>query len=93
LRCSNYATFGTQALSDAALTALQGRSACLLANHGMLVFGGSLEQALDLGIELEALCEQYWRASLLGQPVVLDTVEMATVLEKFATYGQQDIAP
>ena len=65
------------------------RCACLLANHGMLVFGRDLEQALDLGIELEALCEQYWRACQLGDPVLLDAVEMTTVLEKFVSYGQQ----
>ena len=90
LRCAEYATFGTQALSAAALTALQGRRACLLANHGMLVFGRDLDQALDLGVELESLCEQYWRASQMGEPVLLDAVEMAVVLEKFAGYGQQD---
>lgn len=90
LRCAEYATFGTQALSVAALKALEGRRACLLANHGMLVFGRDLDQALDLGVELESLCEQYWRASQLGEPVLLDAAEMAIVLEKFAGYGQQD---
>ena len=89
LRCATYATFGTQELSDAALAAMAGRSACLLANHGMLVFGRDLDQALDYAIELEALCEQYWRACQLGEPVLLDAREMATVLEKFAHYGQQ----
>lgn len=89
LRCAAYATFGTQALSDAALAAMEARNACLLANHGMLVFGKDLTQALDLGVELETLCEQYWRACQLGEPVLLDAAEMATVLEKFAGYGQQ----
>ena len=89
LRCAEYATFGTQALSAAALSALQDRRACLLANHGMLVFGRDLDQALDLGVELESLCEQYWRANQLGEPVLLDAAEMAIVLEKFAGYGQQ----
>ena len=89
LRCSRYATFGTQALSDAALAAMVQRNACLLANHGMLVFGRDIDQALDLGVELEALCEQYWRACQLGEPVLLDEREMAIVLEKFAHYGQQ----
>lgn len=90
LRCASYATFGTQALSDAALAAMTQRNACLLANHGMLVFGRDLNQALDLAVELEALCEQYWRACQLGEPVLLDASEMATVLEKFAHYGQQN---
>lgn len=89
LRCADYATFGTQALSDNALAAMQERSACLLANHGMLLFGKDLKQALDLGVELECLCEQYWRACQLGQPVLLDAAEMLVVQEKFAGYGQQ----
>ena len=92
LRCSDYATFGTQALSDTALAALQDRCACLLANHGMLVFGKNLSHSLALGIELEELCEQYWRTCQLGEPVILDAAEMAIVLEKFSTYGQQDSA-
>jgi len=89
LRCAAYATFGTQTLSDNALIAMAGRSACLLANHGMLVFGKDLDHALDLGIELETLCEHYWRACQLGDPALLDAAEMATVLEKFGHYGQQ----
>ena len=89
LRCADYATFGTQALSDHALKAMENRSACLLANHGMLLFGRDLKQALDLGIELECLCEQYWRACQLGEPALLDAEEMRVVLEKFGSYGQQ----
>ncbi|MBL8484617.1 MAG: class II aldolase/adducin family protein [Rhodocyclaceae bacterium] len=92
VRCAEYATFGTQALSDAALVALVGRNACLLANHGLLVFGSDLRHALDMAIELEALCEQYWRACQIGPPVLLSGHEMAVVLEKFASYGQQHIA-
>ena len=93
VRCASYATFGTQELSNSALEALHERCACLLANHGLLVFGQTLEQTFALGVELEALCEQYWRACQLGQPVLLDAQEMAIVLEKFATYGQQHSTP
>jgi len=89
IRCADYATFGTQELSAAALAAMADRSACLLANHGMLLFARDLKQALDLGVELEALCEQYWRACQLGEPVLLGEEEMRVVLEKFAAYGQQ----
>lgn len=90
VRCAAYATFGTQALSDAALAALSGRNACLLANHGLLVHGRDLAQALDLALELESLCEQYWRALQIGRPVLLTAAEMDAVLEKFRTYGQQE---
>lgn len=89
VRCSDYALFGTQALSDAALIAMAERQACLLANHGMLVYGRDLKQVLDLGIELEGLCEQYWRTCQLGEPVLLDNEEMAAVMQRFQGYGQQ----
>jgi L-fuculose-phosphate aldolase len=89
VRCAAYATFGSKMLSDAALMALQGRSACLLAHHGMIVCGKDLRQALALAVEFETLCEQYWRVLQIGKPKLLDDAEMARVLEKFAGYGQQ----
>lgn len=92
VRCAPYATFGTQALSDAALCALEARCACLLANHGMLVFGRDLPHALALAIEFETLCEQFWRTVQVGPPQVIDAAEMARVVEKFSTYGQQATA-
>jgi len=90
IRCAPYATFGTQALSDAALTALAGRSACLLAQHGMIACGPDLKKALALAIEVEVLAKMYWHALQLGEPPHLDDAEMQTVLEKFKTYGQQN---
>ncbi len=89
VRCAAYATFGTQELSDAALVALQGRSACLLAHHGMIVCGRDLKQALALAVELETLCEQYWRVMQIGTPKLLADDEMERVLQKFTGYGQQ----
>lgn len=88
IRCAPYATFGTQALSDHALAALERRKACLLANHGMIAFGRDLEAALLLAAEVEALCGQYWRVLQIGEPVLLSGEEMDLVVEKFATYGQ-----
>jgi L-fuculose-phosphate aldolase len=90
VRCGAYATFGSQELSDAVVTALAGRRACLMAHHGMVVFGDSLDQALSLGVELETLCEQYWRVLQIGAPQLLADDEMARVLAKFADYGRQD---
>ncbi len=88
VRCAGYATFGTQALSDRILDALETRNACLIANHGMAVFGHDLDHALSLAIEFEALCEQYWRTLQLGTPVLLSDVEMAEVAERFKWYGR-----
>ena len=88
IRCAPYATFGTQALSDHAVRALEGRSACLLANHGMIAVGASLAAALALAVEVEALAEQYWRALQIGTPNLLSDAEMEVVLYKFAAYNQ-----
>lgn len=88
IRCAPYATFGSQELADAAVAALAGRRACLLANHGMIAIGADLDRALGLAIEVESLAETYWRAMQIGEPVLLDDDEMDRVLAKFATYGQ-----
>ncbi len=88
IRCAPYATYGTQRLSELALAALDGRKACLLANHGMIAIGPTLDAAMALAVEVEELAEGYWRALQIGQPVLLDEAEMAQVLEKFATYGE-----
>ena len=87
IRCAPYATFGTQALSGHALKALENRKACLLANHGMIAIGAHLKGALALAVEVEALCEQYWRSLQVGNPVILSDAEMDVVQEKFKTYG------
>lgn len=88
IRCARYATFGTQALSDAALEALRGRRACLLANHGQIAWGANLEQALALALEVETLARQYWQVLQLGEPALLDEAEMARVLAAFGRYGR-----
>jgi L-fuculose-phosphate aldolase len=90
VRCAAYATFGSQELSDAIIAALGDRCACLMAHHGMVVFGRDCEHALALAVELETLCEQYWRALQLAAPKLLPADEMTRVLAKFASYGQQD---
>jgi L-fuculose-phosphate aldolase len=88
IRCAPYATFGTQDLSDHALAALEGRRACLLANHGIIAVGDSPKTALALAVEVEALAEQYWRALQIGEPNLLSDAEMRVVLEKFRNYGR-----
>jgi L-fuculose-phosphate aldolase len=91
IRCAPYATFGTNELSEHAVAALKKRRACLLANHGMIAVGPSLKAVLALAVEVETLAAMYWRALQVGEPVLLDRVEMARVLEKFKTYGQQPV--
>lgn len=88
IRCAPYASFGTQELSDFAMVALEGRKACLLANHGMIATGASLDSAMALAIEVEELAEGYWRALQIGAPILLSDEEMARTVERFASYGE-----
>jgi len=92
IRCAPYYTFGTQELSDAALTALKDRKACLLANHGVIATGADLAIAVALAGEIENLALQYSLALTLGEVRILDDAEMSRVIEKFRTYGQQHAA-
>jgi L-fuculose-phosphate aldolase len=89
IRCAEYATFGTQKLSDNALAALRDRKACLLANHGVIATGRNLGAALSLAQEVEVLAKQYLLARSLGSPVILPAAEMRRVEKKFAGYGKQ----
>jgi L-fuculose-phosphate aldolase len=89
IRCADYATFGTQALSDAMLRALEGRRACLLANHGQIVFADTLAGAVELAEEVETLCRIHALARAFGEPVILNATEMAEALDAFAGYGQR----
>ena len=87
VRCAEYATFGTPELSASALVAMEGRSACLLANHGMIACGANPDKAMWAAVELETLSRQYFHALQLGDMRVLDDAEMARVARKFESYG------
>lgn len=87
IRCAHYETYGTEELSQAALAALEGRAACLLANHGMIATGPSLAKGMWLAVEVETLAQQYCNALQLGEPNILSDEEIARVVEKFKSYG------
>lgn len=88
--CAPYATFGTAELSESILSAMRGGfRACLMANHGQVSTGSSLSAAYALAEEVENLARQYLLARSLGPTRNLPPEEMAVVLEKFKTYGQQ----
>jgi len=89
IRCARYATFGTQELSDAALAAMDGRRACLLAHHGVIAAHADLGRALSLAVLVEELAKQYLLCRSLGEPPVLDEAEIDRVLVKYKSYGQQ----
>lgn len=87
IRCSPYATFGTEELSRHALKALEERTACLLGNHGVIATGATLYKALWLAREVEVLARQYVLSLQIGGPNILSDEEIERVVEKFRTYG------
>ncbi|MBL3596486.1 class II aldolase/adducin family protein [Rhodovulum sulfidophilum] len=89
IRCAPYATFGTQALSDLVLEALEGRKACLMAHHGMIAAEAGLDKAMWLAVEVEALARQYHGALAIGTPPLLSETELAEAIAQFTGgYGQ-----
>lgn len=86
IRCAPYATFGTQALSDMAVAALQDRSATLLAHHGMVCYAADLEKVLALAIEVETLARIYLQALSVAEPPLLPVTEMTEILSRFKDY-------
>ncbi len=86
IKCADYATFGTEELSNNVIKALENRSACLMSNHGQVAFGKNLEQAFELAQEIENICHQYTIALKLGKPKILSFEEMKKVLEKAKNY-------
>ena len=90
IRCAPYALFGTEELSRNAVAALEGRQACLLQHHGSIAVGATLSKAMWLAVEVEALARQYHGCLAIGKPPLLSEGQMAEVLAKFGSYGQQE---
>src|SRR3984957_6005166 len=90
IRCAPYATFGTEELSQHAVAALEDRSACLLAHHGMIAVGPSLDRAMWLAVEVETLARQYHGCLQIGTPPLLSKAEIENVKGRMAGYGHAE---
>lgn len=89
IRCTPYAPFGTQELSNAAVAGLKGRSATLLGHHGLICYGASLDQALALAAEVEFLARVYAQSlQITSKPPLLPPEAITNLLERFAAYKQ-----
>ncbi len=87
VRVSPYATYGTPELAAVMITALEGRTACLLGNHGAITYAGTLTEAYSKAAYLEWICELTLRARAAGSPRLLPDKEIERVRRKLATYG------
>jgi L-fuculose-phosphate aldolase len=87
--CAKFDVPGSQQLSNYAVKALKKHKACLLANHGIIVTGSGLEEALFLTQELEVLCKQITIAKINGTPKLVEKKKMKIIIEAVKTYGKQ----
>jgi L-fuculose-phosphate aldolase len=85
-----YATYGSEELAANVVGALGDGMACLMANHGLLTVGSTLEAAVALAADVEWLAGVWRRASMLGGAVVLPDDEIARVADHFRSYGQPE---
>ena len=88
---ADYAPYGTEALAANAVAAMAEAEAdaAILANHGLVVTGPDLETAVENTRHVEDLCRLYLRASAVDEPTLLTDDQLATVEERFESYGQQ----
>ena len=89
VRCADYATYGTPELTENIVRAMKDRSACLMANHGMVSAGANLDEAMWAAVELESLARVYYHAREAGAVSILPDEEVGVVIEKFRNYGLQ----
>lgn len=90
VRVAPYARYGSDELAALTVRALDQRSACLLRNHGTVVYGRTLDQALDHTAQLEWMCRLWLTArSVPGMsPTLLSPEELADAAASLRDYGR-----
>lgn len=84
-----YATFGSEELAEGVARTLDGRLACLMANHGLIALGPGLATAMAIAEEIEEQAAVYCGTLAIGGPKLLDPAEMDRIIEAFKKYGQR----
>jgi L-fuculose-phosphate aldolase len=87
VRCTPYVTWASPELGEAAVKALEQRTACLLGNHGMISYGASLRKAFNAALRLEILCRQFIRARQAGTVEMLASNDIEIAVERYKNYG------
>lgn len=85
-----YATFGSEELAEGVAKTLDGRFACLMANHGLISLGPKLAVAMAIAEEIEEQAAVYCGTLAIGGPTLLDATEMKLILTAFEQYGQRE---
>ena len=86
VRCTGYATYGSEELAKKALETIGDSNAVLLANHGLIALGEDVDRAFSTAEHLEFVSEVYYLTKTLGTPNILSDENMDEVMKKFGTY-------
>ncbi|MGC0378131.1 class II aldolase/adducin family protein [Streptomyces sp. SAI-229] len=91
VRVAPYATYGTDELAGHMLRALDGRTGCLLRNHGTVTYGTTLTQAYDRTAQLEWMCRLWLTASSVPglSPHLLTPQQLTETGDRMRGYGQR----
>jgi L-fuculose-phosphate aldolase len=87
LRVAPYATFGTEELAENVQRAMEGRTACLMQNHGTVGYGHDLDYAVESALLVEWACRLYWTARAIGTPTALTDEQLQGVAEQVVRLG------
>ena len=86
VKCTGYATYGSDELAKKALETIGNSNAVLLANHGLIALGEDVDRAFSTAEHLEFVSEVYYLTKTLGTPNILSDEDMDEVMKKFGTY-------
>ena len=86
---AEYAAPGTDQLAEAAVAALAGKDAVLLANHGLVGVGRTVAEALRVCQVVEKSAQIHVMSRLIGTPLVLSDNEINQMREGYLKYYGQ----
>ncbi len=85
VRCADYALPNTQKLVRTTVKALRGRYAALMANHGAITLGRTMEEAIVAALVLEKVCKTFIEAEFIGGARPIHKIE-AWMMHKVYLY-------
>jgi L-fuculose-phosphate aldolase len=86
VKCTGYATYGSDELAKKALETIGDSNAVLLGNHGLIALGEDVDRAFSTAEHLEFVSEVYYLTKTLGTPNIISDENMDEVMKKFGTF-------
>ena len=91
IRVAEYALPSTKKIVKKTMTALKGRNAALMANHGAVCIGKDMEEAFTCTFVLEKTCKAFIEAEFLGGVKTINKFEAQLMRQYYLRkYGKRD---